>query len=71
MKFWCLQLSPKDNQILDRFLPYEARAEICQKFGWLLGRFEATKNLFFDEMTFRVLTTTNENKTFYQKFRIG
>ena len=24
----------KTNQILDRFLLYEARAEICQKFGW-------------------------------------
>ena len=26
MKFWCLQISPKANQILDRFLPYETRA---------------------------------------------
>ena len=25
---------------------YEARAEICQKFGWLFGRFEDTKILF-------------------------
>ena len=24
MKFWCLQISQKANQILDRFLPYEA-----------------------------------------------
>ena len=31
----------KAYQILDRFLPYEeARAEIFQKIGWLLGRFE-------------------------------
>ena len=26
MKFWCLQISQKANQILDRFLTYEARA---------------------------------------------
>jgi hypothetical protein len=31
---------------LDRFLPYEAKAEICQKIGWLLGRFEDTKISF-------------------------
>ena len=24
IKFWCLQISPKFNQIFDRFLPYEA-----------------------------------------------
>ena len=29
-KFWCLQI----------------RAEICQKFGWLFGRFEDTKISF-------------------------
>ena len=46
MKFWCLQISQKANQILDKFLPYEARAEICQKFGWLFERFEDTKNSF-------------------------
>ena len=27
---------------------YEARAEICQKFGWLFGRFETTKISFRD-----------------------
>ena len=27
MKFWCLQISPKANQILDRFLPYEMLGE--------------------------------------------
>ena len=43
MKFWCLQISQKGNQILDRFLPNEAREEICQEFGWLFGRFEETK----------------------------
>ena len=32
MKFLCLQISQKVIQILDRFLPYEARAEICQNF---------------------------------------
>ena len=31
MSFWFLQISQTANQILDRFLPYEARAEICQK----------------------------------------
>ena len=48
MKFWGLQISQKANQILDRFLPYEARAEICQNFGWLFGRFEDAKILFWD-----------------------
>ena len=44
MKFWCLQISPKANQILDRFLPYEARTEICQKFGWrFLGDLKTPK----------------------------
>ena len=44
MKFWCLQISQKSNRIFDRFVPNEARArtEICQKFGWLFGRFEDT-----------------------------
>ena len=28
-EIFCLQISQKANQILDRFLPYEARAEIC------------------------------------------
>ena len=52
MKFWCPQISQKANQILDRFLPYEARAELgsqaglCQKFVWPFGRFEDTKNSF-------------------------
>ena len=55
MKFWCLQISQKNNQILDRFLTYEARAEICQKFVWLLGRFKDTKISFWDWLTFKVL----------------
>ena len=33
------------NQILNRFLS-EAREEICQKFGWLFGRFEDNKISF-------------------------
>ena len=37
------KISQKNNQILDRYLSYEALAEICQKFGWLFGRFEDTK----------------------------
>ena len=28
------------------------RAEICQKFGWLFGRFEDTKTSFWDWLTF-------------------
>ena len=48
MKLWCLQISQKANQILDRFQPYEGKAEICQKFGWLFGRFEDAKNSFWD-----------------------
>ena len=28
-EIFCLQISQKANQILDRFLPYDARAEIC------------------------------------------
>ena len=43
MKFWCLQISQKANQIFDRSLPYLHKAEICLKFGWLFGRFEDTK----------------------------
>ena len=43
MKFWYLQISQKTNQILDRFLNYEARPEIYQRFGWLFERFEGTK----------------------------
>jgi hypothetical protein len=45
MKFCCLQISQKAKQSFDRFLPYEARAEICQKFGWLFGRFQDTEIL--------------------------
>ena len=43
MKFWCLQISKKANQILDIFLPYEARVEICQKFGCFLGDLRTLK----------------------------
>ena len=53
MKFWCLKISQKANQILDKFLPYKAKTEICQKFGWLFGWFEDTKNSFWDLLTFR------------------
>ena len=38
----------KPTKFFDRFLPYEARAEICQKCGWLFGRFEDTENSFRD-----------------------
>ena len=41
-----LKVSLSQNEILDRFLPYEARAEIYQKFGWSFGRFEDTKISF-------------------------
>ena len=50
MKFWCLQTSQKANQNLERFLPYESRAEICQKFGWLFGIFEDS-NFFILRLT--------------------
>ena len=46
MKVWCLQISLIDNQILDRFLPYEARAEI----GWLFGTCGDTKILRFPHL---------------------
>jgi hypothetical protein len=46
MKLWCLQISQKANQILDRLLPYEAAAEICLKFAWLFERFEDSKISF-------------------------
>ena len=37
MKFWFLQISQKANQILDRFLPYEA------KLVGILGDLKTTK----------------------------
>ena len=46
--FGVVKSPKKQNQILNRFLPYEARAEICQKFGWLFGRFEDTKISVWD-----------------------
>ena len=54
MKFWCLRISQNVDRILDRYLPYDARAEICQKFGYLFGRFEDTKISFWDELTFNL-----------------
>ena len=36
MKIWCLQIYQKVNQIFDR-------AEICLKFGWLLGDLKTPK----------------------------
>ena len=44
--FGAFKSPKKTNQILDRFLPYEARTETCQKIGWPFGRFEDTKNSF-------------------------
>ena len=38
----------KPTQILERFLPYKARAENCEKFCWLFGRFNDTKISFWD-----------------------
>ena len=43
MKFWCLQISQKNNQILDRFLPYDARAEIFQNLVGFLGDLKTPK----------------------------
>ena len=34
------------------------RTEICLKFGWLFGRFEDTKNSFWDYLTFSVQSIT-------------
>ena len=45
-EIFCLQISQKANQILDRFLPYDARAEIPQEKGSLFGRFEFIKISF-------------------------
>ena len=42
------ELATTSNQIFDRFLPLLHRAEICQKFGWLFGRFDDTKISFWD-----------------------
>ena len=44
MIFWCLQISQNANQILDNFLPYEARAEIRQYLIGFLGDLKAPKN---------------------------
>ena len=41
MKIWCLQIS-------DRFLPYEARAEICQNLVGFLGDLMTPK--FYSEI---------------------
>ena len=66
----CLRVFLKRSQykflskILDRFLPYEARAEICQKFGWLFGRFEDTKISFWEYLTF----SSSEAKLFFFRF---
>ena len=40
----------KPTKFETNFCPmaYEARAEICQKFGWLFGRFEDTEISFWD-----------------------
>ena len=55
IKFGCLQISRKSKQILYRFLSDKARAEICQKVGWLFGRFEDTKISFWEKLTFSTL----------------
>ena len=71
MEFFSLQISQKANQSLDKFLPYEARAEICQKFGYLFGRFEDTKISFWDELTFSfsaAKTTMVSNIFLFLKF---
>ena len=43
MKFWCLQISQKYNQILDRFLPYEARAESVKDLVGFKGDLKTPK----------------------------
>ena len=43
MKCWCLQISQKDNQIFDRFLLYEARAEFCKMLVAILVGLKTSK----------------------------
>ena len=43
MKFWCLQISHKANQILDRFLPYEARQKSVKNLVGFLGDLKTPK----------------------------
>ena len=52
MNFGVFKSPKKPTKFLTDFVP---RAEICQKFGWLFGRFEDTKNSFWDQLTFRQL----------------
>ena len=67
MKLWCLQISQKTNQILDRFLPYEARAEICQNFAWLFGNLK-TPN-FHSEINWSLYTFIQQS--IFQKYAHG
>ena len=43
---------PKKNEILDKILPYEARAEFCQIFRSFFGQWIFKKKCFWDLLTF-------------------
>ena len=43
----------KPNEILDKILPYEARAEFCQIFCSLFGQWSFRKKCFWYLLTFR------------------
>ena len=72
MKFWCFQISQKANQILDRFLPNEARAEICQIvfFGdFKTPKFHSEINWPLKEVAFIAGKSENQaDKIFYLFF---
>ena len=41
------------NEILDKILPYEARAEFCQIFRSFFGQWSFKKKCFWDLLTFK------------------
>ena len=43
------------NEILDKILPYEARAEFCQIFRSFFGQWSFKKKCFWDLLTFNWL----------------
>ena len=45
---------PKMDEILDKILPYEDKAECCQIFRLSFGQWSYKKKCFCDLLTFRV-----------------
>ena len=39
-------IAPNTDKILDKILPYEARAEFCQIFRWFFGQLSFEENYF-------------------------